>query len=230
MAQAELEPIENFIFKGLQQRLIEVFAAPVVMVNATDEIQALRKIREKGVTYPYLFLSITGMAETKDSYRSMPFIRRGMDIVLSTDRKVAKKVAIMPTDVTFEVSYRHNSFPDVIEFGKRWLFAARGGYLKFTIEYGKSFDIHIYLSEELQIPKREANPENVTEYIVLTSLTVKGWFSEKKIREQQMALEVNVDAYISEMIDKQKGLPQVGDIKTMTFKRTQDAVTVTSED
>lgn len=211
--QTEVSPIEEFVFNGLKSRLYEVFAAPVVMVNSTDEIQALKKLKEQGVTYPYLFLSITNLAETKDSYHNIALLRRGVDVLIQKDNVVAKKMSVLPVDFTFDVTYRHNKFPEVIEFGKMWLFAARAGYLKYSIEYGKAFDVHVYLSEEVQIPKREAGPENITEYSLLATLTVKGWMSSSKLREQQIATSVEVDAYLA-ALDGTQG------VQFMQFKRT----------
>jgi hypothetical protein len=200
--QISVKPIEDFIFEGLIKRLREVFGAHVVLSNATDEIQTLAKLKLQNVKYPFMFVSLTSLNPTKDSYRAMPMIRRGFDIFLSTDNKQVLKVSAMPVDFVFEVKYFHNDFPAIVRFAKRWLFSAAAGFMKFTIIYGESFDIGFLLSEDISIPKREANPENIQEYPVVSTITCRGYMSEEKLRNQQAATEVDVTAYQSEQAKK----------------------------
>ncbi len=211
--QVKVQPIEDFIHAGLVARLKEVFDTPVLLVNATDEIQAIKKLAggEK-VKYPFLTLTLQNFTRTRDTYRAQPLLRRGIDTLLSTDNKQVLKVSLMPVDFVFEVTYRHNEFKKLLDFAKMWLFAGEAGYLKYTVLYGQEFDIHVALSEDLAIPKREANPDNVAEYPLVSTLTVKGFMSSNRLRNQQAATEVDIDAYL-DTVAKEGG-------EVFTFKRT----------
>lgn len=201
--QVSIKPIEDFVFEGLVGRLHEMFGAHVVLTNATDEIQTLAKLKQQNVKYPYLFASVTTMGITKDSYRAAPWIRRGLDVFVSNDNLQVLKVSLLPTDFVMEIKYFHNDFPSIVKFAKRWLFASAAGWMKFTVVYGESLDIRVTLEETVSIPKREANPENVQEFPVVSSLTIQGWSSEEKLRNQSAVVQVDVDSYLSELAQQQ---------------------------
>jgi hypothetical protein len=205
-SQKEIIPIEELIFDGVKQRLHEVFGSPVVLANSTDEIQALRKQQSpQGIKYPYIFGSILNMDRSTDSYRALPFIRRGIDTFMGDTNHVVYKVSLMPVDFNVEIVFKSNDFAEIKKFAKRWLMSIQAGFLKFGIEYGRYIvPIHIVLSESLPVPKREANPENITEYALTTSFIVKGWVSEAKLREQQAYTQVEVEAYMVKEGEKLK--------------------------
>ncbi len=213
--QKEILPVEDFVFKGLKQRMNEVFGVPVAFDNSTDEIQAMRKMQQDGVKYPFMFLTVTSFARTVEGWRSTPFIRRGVDAFISTDNKMAYKVSMIPVDFICEVTYKDNEFSRVKEYAKRWLMSIQSGFLKFSIEYGQlHLPIHIVLGDDVPTPKREANAENIQEYSVITQLTVKGWMSEEKLREQQAVTEIQVEAYFQELNEQPN-------TKTFVFPQTK---------
>jgi len=199
-AQPKIEPIESYIFSGLLGRLQEVFGVPTVLVNATNEIQAVKKIQGgDAVAYPYITATITSLTTSPDGWRPTPFLRRGVDTMLSSDQHQVYKVTCLPTDFVLEVTYKDNNFVGVMEFSKLWLFAARSGYLKFSIQYGDTpFHIWLILTEDIAIPKREADPTNISEFITVSTLTVKGWTSSKKLRIQQVATDVEVQGLLGD--------------------------------
>ena len=193
--QTELVPIEEMIFKGLKQRIHEVFGCPIAFDNSTDEIQAIRKLQQQtGVQYPYMFLSLSSLNRSTDAWRSTPFIRRGVNIVLANNKQVLN-IAMVPVDFVCDVTYKDNDFSRVKNYAIRWLMSVQSGYLKFTVNYGQLFPIHIILGDDVPTPKREANAENIQEYTVITQLTVKGWMSEAKAREQPVYTEVEFEAF-----------------------------------
>jgi hypothetical protein len=218
-SQVKIEPIEEAVFSGLRRKIARVFGIRAVFLNSTDEVQAIQKLTEKGIQYPYMFLSLSSMAETKDTYRAIPLLRRGIDTILTNDEKQVFKVTVLPTDFVMEVTYKDQNFVRLRNFAKLWLMAGRGGYLKYSVRYGTTFDIHLVLSDDLSIPKREANPQDVQEYTLIANLTIRGYVSSSHLRDQQVANEVQVDAYLQEL-GKQENT------QFMSFNRKQDSSTL----
>ena len=192
--QPRILPIEDLVFDGLKKRLTEVFQVPSIISNASDEIQLLKRLREGNVTYPYIFLALTAFSVGKETYRSHSMYRNGLNTKLvSTDQNFTYNVKLLPTDFTFEVRYLDNDFARLIKFAKLWLFSSQSGFLKFTVQYGNSMDIGMMLEESLTIPKREADPTNVAEYELTTTLTVHGYSSQEQLVTMPIVKEVTID-------------------------------------
>jgi hypothetical protein len=199
--QMELVLIDDLILQGVKERLHEVFQVPVVFTNSTDAIQALKRLYpERGnAPYPYIKASVASDTITKTGYRPHCLMRRGQDVTLTNDDKLSYRATILPVETAFELTYYDPNFIRLRQFVKTWLFAATGGWLKFTIQYGQAFDVHVSLTEEVQSPTREADPGNTTAYVATANFTVYGYASRPKLRDQQAATEMVADAYLKEL-------------------------------
>lgn len=201
-SQPKLSPVEDFVFSGLKTRFNEVFQIPSVFTNSTDEIQVLKRLQEKGVSYPYVFFSVTSMSITKDSYRPQSLFRRGICTMPSTDDLMALRVKLLPTDFTIECRCKDNSFDRLLKYGKLWLFSSISGFLKFTINYGNQpLDVSILLDDTITFSKREAGPDQVAEHEVITSLTLRGYSSPDSLQRQPIARQAIAETEVLEPTD-----------------------------
>lgn len=197
IAQPSLVPVEEFVYSGLKKRIEEVFGVPAVICNATDEIQLLKRLRDVSnneVTYPYIFLSISTQGINKEGYRPRPMARSG--VVTQVQGQLGQFVYVMrllPTSTVFDVRYFDNDHARLMKFVKRWLFACQSGVLKYTVEYGRALDIAVFLEDNLTVPKREADPNNIPEHELTTQLTVNGYLSEDKPILRPLVKEVQVE-------------------------------------
>ena len=69
-----LDPVENFVFSGLQQKFAEKFGCPTVWSTSTDSIQQVAKAQggRNQVSYPYILLALE--AYTVSSARGNTFL------------------------------------------------------------------------------------------------------------------------------------------------------------
>jgi len=183
--QVSLQPIEYMVFAGFQRRFQQVFNCPCAFIDQNDKTRVLERVFGRGnsLTYPYAWFEIQNMSHNLDSYNPNYMARRGLVTRIATDSSV-QTVRILPTNFEVEVTYITNQFQSidqgsVIAFIKRWLFARRMGYLKFSIDYGLlNFNINLTNSESVAVPKRDNITEAETKYEVKTSTIIHGYTSE----------------------------------------------------
>jgi len=189
-----LDPIERYIFDGFQQRFLNVFGCRSVWTSASDEIQALKRIFQDGSkSYPYAFFNLNTWTESTERGNTFMASRRGQLAVLSSDQLRGFRVSYIPVDFQISIKFVTNDFKEVIKYASRWLFARRKGWLKFDVTYGKvHFSVSVVPSESISFPLREADPENVTEYMVTTDLIIVGYISDPTLIEQQIADTIEV--------------------------------------
>lgn len=193
-------PIESFIFDGLQNSFLRIFQAPSVWVTSTDKVKAVNQLfGNKKLSYPYILLTLSSMSEAEGRYNAAVTSLRGSPVALSTDARRYNKSLYLPTDFDVSVEFVSNSYESVLNFSKSWLFARRRGRLKFEVAYGStSYGVSSVLSERVDIPAREADPENVQEYTVLATLVVNGYLSESDTLEGQIKDTLQVDATLDQ--------------------------------
>ena len=196
----ELQPIDDFVFKGFQQRFQQQFGCEALYVTTNEEsIVAQRAKDGKPLEYPYAFLKIQSTGQSTDTYSSNYLSRRGLIAVVEDNELIAHRVRIIPATFDLEIKYVTNQFKStaqgsVLAFIRRWLFARRNGALQFNVRYGLlSMGIQIQLSESVPFSPRENAPDNETAYQVVTSATIKGYISEPELGTvglvQQVALQ-----------------------------------------
>ena len=181
----ELVPVERLILDGLQRSFLRVFKTPSVWVTSSDEVKAVARLFEgKPVTYPYATLRLGSQTESETRQAPNATSRRGLPAVITTNNKRYYRVHFLPMD--FQVTSRlvTNSFQDLMKFSNSWMFARRNGNLKYEVAYGNvSFGIHLDLEQTITFPQREADPDNVQEYIMESNLTVQGFISDPILLE-----------------------------------------------
>lgn len=190
----ELEPVENLIFEGLQNNILRVFKSPAVWNKTTADAPAIKSLFQGSKPqYPYCLLKLRSWSESADRQNTQSSARRGVTSVVTSDRKRAYKVHFIPTDFSVEVKFFSQDYAKVLDLSNKWLFARRLGWLKFETVYGNTvFTVGTEMSAELEIPDRDASLEENSEFVITTTLVVKGYISLATLIEQQVADTIEV--------------------------------------
>lgn len=191
-----LDPVEKFVFDGLQSRFTEVFEAKSIWATSTDKTKVLQKLfanpasgaAETQIRYPYAFLTLNTVATSEVRGNIKVMSLHGLSsVLLVDDQKRAFRVKVLPMDFAVTVEFVTNDFPEVLAFANKWMFARTGGWLRYNVQYGNAvFTVAVDLDGALQIPQREADLTNVQEYTVTATLTVQGFISFATLIEQQI--------------------------------------------
>lgn len=230
-----LDPVEKFIFSGLQKQMLRVFGAPAVWVTSTDKVHAIKQFfGQRKVSYPYICIVLQSIAESDDRGNSKASALRGLPAVLANDMRRMYRVQYAQTDFRIGVELVTNSFEDVLKFSNRWMFSRKLGNIKFEVAYGSvSFGVGTMLDQDIQIPIREADPNNVTEYTVSTGMLVHGFMSNATLLEGQIKDTIEVTTSLLETSPEGKKTTSVwkitsslsqdetGEISTATFPPQQ---------
>lgn len=179
----KIQPIENFIFDGVVKRLQQVFGCYVQYCNAPNTLLEMQKIRKR-MSFPFMLFSLSGMSAMDDYYHTNYLARKGLVIGHSTEN-VLQKVKVLPCKFDFNCNYYTDANAgtnSVLFFMKRWLFARRLGYLKFTVNYGKSsYGCHVELDESLTQPDKEVETDTWSFYKTECRFSVVGYISEPQV-------------------------------------------------
>lgn len=196
-----IKPIEDFVFEGLAKRMQQVFGCQCVYTTANDKTKVLARMFEgRAVTYPYIFLTLQSVAPNTESYVNHMLMRRGLPTVINDG--FMHTVRVIPTNFEIEVEFVTNQFQgqdqgNVLAFAKRWMFARRCGYLKFTVNYGAlELKIAMTLNDNVPTPPLENKVESETAYKVTTSMVVHGFVSESDLGTQGIVQSVEVNGAI----------------------------------
>jgi hypothetical protein len=180
----KLQPLEDFVFEGFSSRFQQVFGCVFVITNEYEKRRTVDRLNGgEQLAYPYAFGKITGTDSTMNSYNPNYFVRRGIETVISHNGEQAYTVRCMPMAFELEIEYHTNSFlgpNSVLHFIKRWNMAARAGYLKFTINYGRlALRVGVTMGPTTSIPEKENIAEQENVYKMISNCTVHGWVSEQ---------------------------------------------------
>ena len=89
MDQQIITPIENFIFNGITNKLHQIFDCYVQFSNSENRMQEMLKIRkEKGIKFPYLFVSLSDTSFSQNYYNSNYLSRHGMVVKVAESGNV----------------------------------------------------------------------------------------------------------------------------------------------
>lgn len=200
----ELQPLENFIFSGFQQRFNEVFKCPPVWVTSTDKTKTLQKLfgnttagATDKVPYPYAFLTLTDFTESTDRYHRKIMNMRGMRVIVGDDLKRAFRVKLNPMDFRVQVEFVTNRYEQARTFAKDWLFAKNNGWLAFNVQYGQlTVTIKVDVNGTVNLPSREADLDNIPEYTLTADATIQGFLSYATLMEEQLQTQVEITQYL----------------------------------
>jgi hypothetical protein len=179
----KVKPVEDFVFEGLQTRLQQVFGCLCFYTTSNDRTKILARLTEgEKPEYPFLFITLTNLTHTSDSYNTNQMARRGLRVKMGDG--FMRTVRIMPASFDIEIEYVTNKFQgleqgSVLAFVRRWMFARRCGYLKFDIRYGTlNLWIAPMMNEQVNIPQLDNKVETETAYKTTATLTMRGYISE----------------------------------------------------
>lgn len=196
-----LDPVENFVFSGVQHKFAEKFGCPAVWSTSTDSIQQVAKAQggRNQVSYPYMILTVDSYTIASDRGNIKNQALRGAQSVVVTDERRAFKVHYLPVNFDITVEFRTNTYAQVASFVSRWMFARVLGWLKFDIQYGtQHFGISVEPTDSVSIPKRDAAPEVVQEYVVIATAKVLGFISMPELLEQQIVDRLTIVGQLNE--------------------------------
>lgn len=195
-----LDPVQKFIFEGFQKRFLTVFGARSVWTTSTDKVQALKRLFSDGArSYPYAFLVLSSWTEATDRGNTNMHARYGHMVSVSSDQLRGYRMQLVPVDMQVTVEFITNDFKQVLNYATSWMLARRLGRLKFDVAYGMThFGVSVVPSESIQFPMREADPDNVSEYLASADLVINGFVSDPTLIEQQIADTVQLDGKLQE--------------------------------
>lgn len=198
----DIQPIEEFVFKGLVQRASQVFGCRAILVTANDKQAALAKtFNGQPVEYPYLFITPGSLSNNTESYATNFLARKGL--MTTVGEKQGMVVKLMPANFETEFEFCTNKFMaveqgSVLSYAKRWLFARRAGWLKFNVEYGRlRLPISLTLADSVPTPPMENKTENESVYKIVSTCTVHGWISEATLQTQGVVNTIELQTTIA---------------------------------
>ena len=196
----ELVPVERLIFDGLQRSFLRVFKAPSVWVTSSDKVKATSRLfGGKSVSYPYVYLTLNSSTTPEDRQNTSVAARRGMIATVSTDTKRYFRVNFLPEDFEVGVELVTNRYEDLLRFNNTWKFARKRGWLKFEVAYGSvSFGVSVLLEPTVSFPQRTAEPDEVQEYVMSSTLTVLGYLSDPILLEGQVTDTIQEDGILAD--------------------------------
>ena len=177
-----IDSVDAFIMQGIQERLLSVFNTPTVWTTSTDKVKALEKLfpdSNKKLEYPYAILMLNSWQKAEDRGSLRAASLRGTRVMINTDETNSWNTRFLPVDFSIGVEWYGSSYKDMLDMGRRWIFLAQRGNLNFQVEYGQTtFDIKMLPDSSVNFPLREADPDNVQEYMVALTMVVQGFISE----------------------------------------------------
>ena len=194
-----LEPLDSLILKGIQAKIQNLTEARTVWTSSTDRALTLQQLfghpgantSDITITYPYVFLTITSVTESEVRLHNRTTALRGFPSVIVDDQKRAYNVKFLAVDTAVNVQFGSNSYKQIQRMASLWMFARKNGWLKFDVQYGRTqFGIGVEMDNNVTMPVREADPEDVSEYILDANLTIQGFISLPTLIEQQVANQV----------------------------------------
>lgn len=186
-----INPIEAFIYKGLADRFYQVFGTILTLTTSTDKKSARAKQLGMDVGYPMAFAALKTFTIDETRYNPKALLIRGTTSGASSDSKLAYKAQFIPTIFSFEITYLSQDIKEVTAYAKEWLFAAVGGYLKFSVGYGVvDVDISTELDREVNIPEKKTGLTDINEYEVVTTLKLIGYLSPDNLSKVQAITEL----------------------------------------
>lgn len=199
-----IQPIDSYITTAFQSRFQEVFGCvKCLFINQNDKTKVLQRVFGEGVplSYPFAYFVIQSISTNVESYNPHYLMRRGVVIDIPSD-DMFYTMRILPVNIEVEVVYVTDKFDSVeqgsvMAFTRRWLLARRGGYLKFSLDFGqKQFGIGVTLPDSVNIPSRDNIVENETKYEITTSATIHGYLSEPTLGQKGKVNTFNVQSQV----------------------------------
>lgn len=189
MSPPVLQPIDDFIFRGFEERFQQVFGCTqCAFINQNDKTQILSRLFDGDeITYPYAWFEIETTTNSVETYSANYFVRRGLDIGVHGDKIYRARLA--PTTFSISINYVTLQFDGVMpgsvrSFIRRWSMGRRAGYMKFKVNYGRvQFGIRVDLDDSLSIPKRENVTETEPVYTITAGAQIHGYVSDPVISE-----------------------------------------------
>ena len=196
-------PIDQFVLAGFQQRFQQVFNCKCAYTNSHDKTKILDRVFGEGqpLEYPYAHFEIQSVAANKESYSTQMMLRKGLIVTVDSNSTV-QQVRVMPANFDLQATYVTNKFDSVeqgsvMAFARRWVMAYRGGWLKFTINYGRlQFNVALTMPESVTIPTLENIVETESAYSLVSTLTLHGYISEPIFAQGGKVNTINVQSTV----------------------------------
>ena len=191
--QTRLQPVDEFVFHGLSQKMQQSFQATSVYQTSPDKLKALQTVLNgKTPEYPFVFLNVQTWRAASDRYHSRRLATEGLPVRLTGDNGQVELARVVPTNFEVEVSFVTNAYDSrdqrimsVKDFARRWLFCRRNGALNFTVNYGMTnFPVTCVLGESTTMPSRETPVDAEPVYTATATLTVQGYTSEPVLAQR----------------------------------------------
>lgn len=196
--------VEELMLQGFCQRYQQQFGSDLIIAQSADQVQQLQ-VRASGsnLSYPFAYAKVnTASSPESDHYASRYLTRHGLTVQTGTENNTAFNIRLLPCQYDLEVTYETNRSrgdDSVLFYTKRWLFAARTGALKFSINFGQvNLRIGVTLDLSVSIPSDRPSPgEAETAYKIVTNCSIKGYMSEAQLRREAGHTNVEIAALMN---------------------------------
>ena len=197
-----LDPIETFIFAGLQKKILETFEIRTVWVTATDRMRALQRMfgspnqgtNDMNIQYPFGFLTLVGLNEVTDRVNRHALAYYGPIVSISTDGNKAFRAKLTPIEFQIKFTYITNSYKDILKAAPLTVLTRQLGWLKFNVIYGRStYGISVIPDGQVSIPTQENDMGSAKEYEMDINILMYGFVSSPTLVEQGVARAIDVN-------------------------------------
>lgn len=204
-----VDPIDNFVYAGLQRRIFEVLEVPSVISTTQDDsdetsLQRLFGTENQGgndtksVKYPYGLLRVQSIDRDLERGNVGEFMRRGVLVTPPTESgSRAFRASVCPAIFSIQFRMVTNSFRELNRKIPILLQLSQRGWLNFNVLYGRvSISVAVRVELPLQVPSREGAAGTLQEYKMDIPLRVSGFSSIPTLIEQQIVKQVNIENWV----------------------------------
>jgi hypothetical protein len=205
--QKPVDPVEHFVFNGLQKRIFDALEVKCVWLTGPDKLPALQALfgnqnagafDYSSVQYPYGFLTMQSWEEDTERGNTHYMARKGFPVALDDSGNRAFYARIIPVKMTVKFECVHNSNSGMINFIKMLFMARRDGWLKFNVAYGRTtLEVSVYPEPNATIPQRADSPDMPKDFAFEGTLDVRGFLSLPVLNEQQVITSVENDGFLA---------------------------------
>lgn len=200
MASKQQSQVTKYIIQGLQQQLGETFGLSnpkLVMTNFPLQYFLTAgggyRADNQEVQYPYTYIRPIQIGKDVESYparvnANRPAARR-FAIPDSSTNEAVTVFNILPIVFTFEFGYISDDPMTFLQFCADWVFHSAGGNLNFGVAYkGVHMDVRVALDDNWTIPEKDDSPEQQTQVLGVSQITVKAYITGREHEMSQQEL------------------------------------------
>jgi hypothetical protein len=197
----KLDPVQDFVFAGIQKKFLQVLQAPSVWVTSSDHTKAVAELfKGSRIKYPYVVFRLSTIKLASDRGNTKNTALRGKISVVTTDELRAFNVRFVPVDMSVSMTLYTNDHSNLRDCITRLIFSRIMGWLSFDIAYGRTaFGVTLEPPESYDLPERVADADQIQEYKLESEIQVRGYLSIPELIETQIASKIVITGQLTEI-------------------------------